>query len=651
MPKRALATLAVAFFVVGHLSAQTPDAKTLRIEPVESPAEVITPGGTGWALLAGVGQYPAIEGGSISSLRAPANDVDALYGFLTDPQKGGFNPENVRRLKDRDATKDAIGIELTDIANKATANDLVVIYFSGHGFRPDGSGTEGAPAYLIPYLTHPRALVDPAGTCIDYAELARKVRSMAAEKVVTILDACHAGGVRPAGSKGVQHEVYGRFYAAWEEAQGRPLLLSSDASEVSWEEEGGSVFTNFLLRGLEGEADANGDAIVGFNEVAAYLEREVPAYTRSKFPTVQTPTRRYEHGPVRGDIPLAVNLERHQAIQDEAVATRDTRNQAILLGGLDPQLEDLSLQVISRAFARETLDDHETALLKQLDGFAAGTVTKADYVVRAQAISGTVPPGLPSREPSTATRPRVTTDTPADTQPIPTTPRTPTAIAYPSIPRGVRVVVDDVPTTLPHELPPGEHTIQMRRDGYRPIDITPHLRAGETFTLRPTWQRMPSSGPDLGMHAPAVGPSPGGAFAASLLLPGLGQHRNGNNGRGVAYEVAIALAGATAVAATVRHRRTLDDYESIRSELANAAPRQLEFNAQLQEIASRQEDAYSEAESARKLAVASQIAVAILWGVNALDSARGASQQRQSALTLGTASSPSGPVAALSLRF
>jgi len=95
----------------------------------------------------------------------------------------------------------------------------------------------------------------------------------------------------------------------------------------------------------------------------------------------------------------------------------------------------------------------------------------------------------------------------------------------------------------------------------------------------------------------------------------------------------------------------LDDYESIRSELANAAPRQLELTAQLQEIVSRQEDAYSEAESARKLAVASQIAVAILWGVNALDSARGASQQRQSALTLGTASCPSGPVAALSLRF
>ncbi len=651
MSKRAFSTLAVVFLITGHLSAQTPDAKTLRIESVEPPAEVITPGGTGWALLVGVGQYPDIEGGSISSLRAPAKDVDALYGFLTDPQKGGFKPENVRRLKDRDATKDAIGIELTDIANKATANDLVLIYFSGHGFRPDGSNTEGAPAYLIPYLTHPRALIDPDGTCIDYAELARKVGSMAAEKVVTILDACHAGGVKPAGSKGVQHEVYGRFYQAWDDAQGRPLLLSSDASEVSWEEQDGSVFTNFLLLGLEGEADANGDAIIGFNEIATYLEREVPAYTRSKFPTAQTPTRRYDHGPVRGDIPLAVNLERHQAIQDEAVARRDARNQAILLGGFSPQLENLSLRVVSRAFARDALDDHETALLKQLDGFAAGTITKDDYAIRAQAISGAARPVPVPAKPAGTTAAQVTLKPPTDTQPMPTLPRTRTAIAYPSIPSGVRVVVDDVPTTLPHELPPGQHTIQMRRDGYRAIDITPDLRAGQTFTLRPTWQRIAGPSPEASMQAPAGGSSPGGAFAASLLLPGLGQHLNGNNGRGVAYEVAIALAGATAVAATVRHRRTLDDYESIRSELANAAPRQLELTAQLQEIVSRQEDAYSEAESARKLAVASQIAVAILWGVNALDSARGASQQRQSALTLGTASCPSGPVAALSLRF
>ena len=72
MSKHAVATFAVAFLIVSHLAAQTPDPKTLRVEPVESPAEVIAPGGTGWALLVGVGQYPAIEGGSISSLRAPS---------------------------------------------------------------------------------------------------------------------------------------------------------------------------------------------------------------------------------------------------------------------------------------------------------------------------------------------------------------------------------------------------------------------------------------------------------------------------------------------------------------------------------------------------------------------------------------------------
>ena len=153
MSKRTITILTVAFFLAGHLSAQTPDPKTVRVEPVASPSEVITPGGVGWALLVGVGQYPEIEGGSISTLRAPTKDVDALYRFLTDPQKGGFKPENVTRLKDQAATKEAIGIELKEISIKAAENDLVLIYFSGHGFRPEGATVDGAPAYLIPYLT------------------------------------------------------------------------------------------------------------------------------------------------------------------------------------------------------------------------------------------------------------------------------------------------------------------------------------------------------------------------------------------------------------------------------------------------------------------------------------------------------------------
>jgi hypothetical protein len=298
----------------------------------------------------------------------------------------------------------------------------------------------------------------------------------------------------PPGRQGGQVDVYSRFYEAWDQAQGRPLLLSSDGSEVSWEEEDGTVFAEFLLRGLEGEADANGDAIIGFNEVAEYLEREVPAYTRSRFPTVQTPTRRYEHGPVRGDIPLPGNLERRNASQHQALATRDNRNQAILLGGFDPQLEQLSLQAVKRAFARETLTDNETALFKQLDGIAAGTITKDDGVVRVQAISGTVRPVPVPTKPTVTTAPQVIQTPPMDTQRMPEAPRPKTALAYPNMPDGVRVDVDERRVGLPLTLRPGRHAIHMERDGYMTIDMTMDLTDDQAFTLDPLWDRLERRG-------------------------------------------------------------------------------------------------------------------------------------------------------------
>lgn len=626
MPKHAVATFALACLVLtSRLVAQAP-AKTLRIEPIASPSEVITPGGTAWALLVGIGTYPAIEGGSISSLRAPTKDVDALYRFLTDPRKGGFKPENVRKLKDQDATKDTIGIELTDISNKAAENDLVLIYFSGHGFRPAGGDAGGAPAYLIPYLTHPRALIDPAGTCIDYSGLAQKIRAMRAKKVITVLDACHTGGVRPEGSKGVQHDVYSRFYEAWDQAQGRPLLLSSDASEVSWEESDGSVFTKFLLRGLEGEADQNGDAIVGFNEVATYLEREVPKYTRSNFPSVQTPTRRYEHGPVRGDIPLALDLSQYETIQQQRLYS--ARAEAIMLADLDPELEELSLRVARKARARQQMDAHEAALLNQLDRFVEGTVDTTDYVDRAQALMRR-------------------TRLPEDAVPVPSS----ASIAYPGIPRGTLVVVDNVPSSLPQKLPPGKHSIRLQRDGYEPVVMEPELRPGQTLTLLPAWRRLtPPSGTSI--RALTAGVPRAQAFGASLAVPGLGQHLNGHHRRAIAYEAVILLAGTASVVASLSHHQKMDDYEAIRAQIEREAPQHVELTAEMRALANQQANAYGEAQSARKLALASQIVVGVLWAVNALDGLREPRRPLEAGVTISARPSRSfGTVATVSVPF
>jgi hypothetical protein len=421
---------------------------------------------------------------------------------------------------------------------------------------------------------------------------------------------------------------------------------------VSYEEEDGSVFTKFLLRALEGEADENQDAIVTFDEVAAYLEREVPRYTRGKYPSVQTPTRRYEKGPVRGDIPLALNAQRYAAIQQQGVL--DARTQAVLLGAFDLDLEALSLQVVRKAHTGEPLENHETVLLTQVDRFTAGTITREDYVSRARALTRPSRPNptLVQRSTDPPQRPPIH-PTPTPVQPPVEVPQAPSMarIAYPSMPSGVRVVVDDLPVSIPYELPAGNHAVRIQREGYRPIDMALNLRSEQVFTLHPTWRKVRDPSPAGDTHMPTGGVSRGRAFAASLLLPGLGQHRNGRHVRGVAYEAAIALAGAAAVVATLHHRQTLDDYDVLRLQVESQAPLYTELTPELQELALQQLNAYDDAQSARKLAVAAQIVVAAIWAVNALDSTLTRPQHGNGVLTLGVWPSRKGPLAALSLRF
>jgi hypothetical protein len=468
-----LATLWAACMM--PIFAQTP-RKGVRVDAATAlPASRSDTPGKGWALLVGVGAYRDVEGFTISQLQAPAKDVAALHEFLTDSNFGAFPAENVTVLVDADATKTAILLALDDIRGRAAREDLVLFYFSGHGYRPSDAGGDGAPAYIIPYVTNARALNSPSISCIDYDDITAIIRNMDAEKVVVFLDACHAGGIKPGGTKAILSNAYDRFWDEWEKARGHALLLSSDQSQVSYEEEDGSVFTKFLIKGLKGEADADNNAIVGFTELAQYLEDVVPAYTRDKFGQRQTPTRRYDLGPVNGDIPLAVNQAKWDANQYQELL--DERNEAILVGSrLTPKLRDFALAVAKSAYDKassgQALTPQETALLIELDAHITGSLSKEDFLLRARAIhrsggSGTVPMARLRLEVA-----------PADA----TVKLTPVDLANHSI----------SPRAGGYRVPQGDYRLSVTRAGYRPHDemLSVDANLSRTVTLTPLTGRL-----------------------------------------------------------------------------------------------------------------------------------------------------------------
>src|SRR5262245_47007717 len=93
------------------------------------------------ALVIGVSQYPHVQ-------RLPrVHDAEDLAAVLRDPAACGYEPGNVAVLEEWEATRARIVGELERLAQRATGDATVLIYFSGHGGQPPG---DGGDSYLMP---------------------------------------------------------------------------------------------------------------------------------------------------------------------------------------------------------------------------------------------------------------------------------------------------------------------------------------------------------------------------------------------------------------------------------------------------------------------------------------------------------------------
>jgi uncharacterized caspase-like protein len=152
---------------------------------------------------------------------------------------------------------------------KADSNDMVMLYFSGHGLK-------GA---FLPID------FDGFNNKLFHEEVKAVFNSSNAKFKLCIADACHSGslnGLTARGGTVSASTVIANYYKAFEEVQsGTALLLSSKAEETSLESSGlrQGIFSHFLMRGLEGEADIDKNAIVTIKELYDYIYTNVRAYT------------------------------------------------------------------------------------------------------------------------------------------------------------------------------------------------------------------------------------------------------------------------------------------------------------------------------------------------------------------------------------
>jgi hypothetical protein len=143
--------------------------------------------GERYALLIGIERYPT--GGA--TLPGPATDVDELRDVLINVYK--FPAQNVRTLRNQQATRQAIVDSIKKHLGRAGANGLAFLYFSGHGVRMsrnysvqdhEATGVDQA-LFVWGANNKPSVILDD--------ELGYLLRQISSARVIFVADACHSG--------------------------------------------------------------------------------------------------------------------------------------------------------------------------------------------------------------------------------------------------------------------------------------------------------------------------------------------------------------------------------------------------------------------------------------------------------------------------
>jgi uncharacterized caspase-like protein len=238
-----------------------------------------------WAVVIGVGRY---ENPTIPKLQFASADAEALYQVLV--TSAGFKKDNVLLLTDTTSKKPtlrevkwALG---TFLARSAKKDDLVLIFFAGHGapeVDPRGVESDGLAKYLVPSDADPNDLYSTGLPMDEFQTIFERIE---AEQVVVFLDSCYsgaAGGRTFSSTRTRNSRVDDIFLERLTRSKGRAIITASRASEVSIElpELGHGVFSFYLVQGLRGAADLDRDGVVTVQELYQYLEEQVAQRSRA----------------------------------------------------------------------------------------------------------------------------------------------------------------------------------------------------------------------------------------------------------------------------------------------------------------------------------------------------------------------------------
>ena len=224
-----------------------------------------------YVLAAGVSTY---RDPKITARKYAALDAELVAAYLQ--TLGGVPTANIRLLQDWKVLRsDMEDFILGWLPKRLTSESVVIVYFSGQtAIGPNGD------LYLIPY----DGASNSTARLYSFKDLEAALVRLKTKQTLFIFD----GGMLAIGPTGKAK----RRGPAWGSSKSPVLHLIGttglrDSLEPARLRHG--LFTYYLLRGMNGDADANADGNVTLGELTKFVERTVPVTARKEFGQEQRP--------------------------------------------------------------------------------------------------------------------------------------------------------------------------------------------------------------------------------------------------------------------------------------------------------------------------------------------------------------------------
>lgn len=198
-----------------------------------------------YVVCVGINDYPGN-----AQLNNCVSDADSIK-FIYDHQRD----TRTIVLRDGQATKANIKSQMRTLFAEAGTDDLVVFFFSGHGYPGGFVAIDGQ---------------------LPYSDIRQSIATTRARHKMIFADACYAGRMRNRRSHARQQSQIKNADVM--------LFLASRSNETSLESRtmSNGHFTAALKRGLRGGADENRDRIITAKELFTYVSKKVHNSTHDK---------------------------------------------------------------------------------------------------------------------------------------------------------------------------------------------------------------------------------------------------------------------------------------------------------------------------------------------------------------------------------